>query len=843
MSFPALSAATQRFTLGAPRRFVVCEDESVLFLRSRGPTDASSCLWVIDAASGEERLLVDPRELPDGELAGDPSTSGQSTGSELPAEERARRERMRLASGGIADYSTSEDGRVVAFAVDGRLWVIDVSGGAPRQLAPELSGIYDPQVCADGSAVAFVAEGSVWAASVGDGLAGDGSDGDGTVADSALDVSPVDLVPPSLRGASADASAVTFGVAEFVAAEEMGRTRGHWWSPEAALVAFTRVDESKVTQWHLSEPALPELAARTIRYPAAGTANAAVELWVVAARSAGAAVRVTWDAQQFPYLVDVAWPSLAGRSGGGCGDASAGDAAAPLQLVVQSRDQRCVQLLTVEHDSLAEALKGGETSELVATTVHSQTDPVWVDLLGGVPRLTARGVLSAANHEGARALLLDGVPLTAPNHHVRSLVRYDDEAVIYTASTGPATITAFRVALPNAAASPSLGAAEPLAVGKPFAISEPDGAAAVVAGGLAGGTQTAVVTQATLDGPTEYRVFQLNTDDSISRASSGDHAATQRAAPPSTGALGARQAHSISSLAAVPESLPDVTLFASGEREVPTAVLWPRSSGASSAEPLPILCDPYGGPHGQRVLASRAAFYEAQWLADQGFCVVVADGRGTPGKNSTWEHAVAGDLLTAALEDQLGALDAVVERFGERVDATRVGIRGWSFGGYLAAGAVLRRPDRFHAAIAGAPVTDWRLYDTHYTERYLGLPAASPADRAGRSSAHAGRSPAHAGLSSVHHGPDAYERSSLLADAARLTRPLLLIHGFADDNVVAAHTLRLSAALLAAGAPHEVLPLSGVTHMASGASVAQHLMTHQLDFLRRHLGVSQVPPA
>jgi dipeptidyl-peptidase-4 len=142
------------------------------------------------------------------------------------------------------------------------------------------------------------------------------------------------------------------------------------------------------------------------------------------------------------------------------------------------------------------------------------------------------------------------------------------------------------------------------------------------------------------------------------------------------------------------------------------------------------------------------------------------------------------------------------------MDLSRVAIRGWSFGGFLAALAVLRRPDVFHAAVAGAPVTDWRLYDTFYTERYLGHPDAEPAN---------------------------YERSSLLGDAARLERPLLLIHGLADDNVAAANTLLLSSALLAAGRPHSVLPLSGVTHMTPQEVVAENLLLLQLEFLRTAL--------
>ncbi len=173
--------------------------------------------------------------------------------------------------------------------------------------------------------------------------------------------------------------------------------------------------------------------------------------------------------------------------------------------------------------------------------------------------------------------------------------------------------------------------------------------------------------------------------------------------------------------------------------------------------------DPYGGPHGQRVLASADAYLTSQWFADQGFAVVVADGRGTPGRGPQWDRAVAGDLADPVLADQVDALAAVAEFSGD-LDLSKVAIRGWSFGGYLSALAVLRRPDVFHAAIAGAPVTDWRLYDTHYTERYLGHP---------------------------DHNPAAYERSSLLADAHKLSRPLMIIHGLADDNVVVAHTLRL----------------------------------------------------
>jgi dipeptidyl-peptidase-4 len=253
-----------------------------------------------------------------------------------------------------------------------------------------------------------------------------------------------------------------------------------------------------------------------------------------------------------------------------------------------------------------------------------------------------------------------------------------------------------------------------------------------------------------------------------------------------------------------------IDLRRAGKRELNTAVLLPTWHQPGSAK-LPVLMDPYGGPHGQRVVASADAHLTSQWFANQGFAVVVADGRGTPGRGPRWDREVWHDLAGPVLEDQVDALVAVAETTPD-IDLSKVAIRGWSFGGYLSALAVLRRPDVFHAAIAGAPVTEWRLYDTHYTERYLGHPDQDAAT---------------------------YDQSSLLGDAPKLSRPLMIIHGLADDNVTVAHSLRLSSALLAAGRPHQVLPLTGVTHLASQEEVAENLLLLQVDFLRRALGLAE----
>ena len=173
-----------------------------------------------------------------------------------------------------------------------------------------------------------------------------------------------------------------------------------------------------------------------------------------------------------------------------------------------------------------------------------------------------------------------------------------------------------------------------------------------------------------------------------------------------------------------------------------------------------------------------------------------------------WDRSVHNDLASPALEDQAAAVAALADLYPADIDAGRVGIIGWSFGGYLAALAVLKMPHVFHAAVAGAPVTEWRLYDTGYTERYLGHPDTNAA---------------------------AYDRSSLLPLAANLSRPLMLVHGFADDNVLAAHSLQLSSLLLAAGRHHEFLPLCNCTHMTPQVNVSENRILLETGFFVRHL--------
>lgn len=413
---------------------------------------------------------------------------------------------------------------------------------------------------------------------------------------------------------------------------------------------------------------------------------------------------------------------------------------------VLSRDQRRSLVLQVDPSSGA------------TTVLRELSDPAWVELASAPQRDPHGRLVTLEDVDGRRRVCLDGEPISGDAWQVRSLVAVQDDGVLTTASSEPTEVQIVRFA-PD---------------GREQVLT--DGAA--VHGAVVGGDTTVVVRNDAESATTSVTVLSPT-----------------------------RPAGTIAVVAEpVPfEAQPEFVKL--GERQLRAAVLFPRDHVPGSRR-LPILMDPYGGPHAQRVLASGRMFLEAQWMADQGFCVVVADGRGTPGRGSHWEREILHRFAEVTLQDQVDAVTAVAARWPDDVDAGRVGITGWSYGGYLAALAVLARPDVFHAAVAGAPVTEWRLYDTCYTERYLGHPDEQP---------------------------EVYDANSLLPLAPRLSRPLMLIHGLADDNVVAAHTLRLSSALLAAGRPHTVLPLSGVTHMTPQEEVAENLKLIQMEFLRRHL--------
>jgi dipeptidyl-peptidase 4 len=430
------------------------------------------------------------------------------------------------------------------------------------------------------------------------------------------------------------------------------------------------------------------------------------------------------------------------------------------------RDQTEISLFTVD------ATTG------VSTRIQHETDPTWINLSPGTPRWLDDGsgylwmteanghwVLERRNTVGALVAVL-----TEPSLGLRSVVGVDEKAgVAYVqASADPRQLHVYKISLTGTTASPAL------------AINDLD----------SGGITTAVV---------KHGVMVLGS--------------TLRTGGSRTVAIGRNGERSeLPSVAELPSLQPTTQLSqvqAPATPEAParsfyTAITRPRDFDASKT--YPVLLKVYAGPHAIMVTDSRDAYLMDQWYADAGFIVVRADGRGTPHRGRAWERPILNDLITVPMQDQVAALQALAAAHPE-MDMQRVGVFGWSFGGYFSTMAALLHGDIFKAAVAGAPVTDWELYDTAYTERYMKTPAANP---------------------------DGYRRASALTHAAKLQRPLLVIHGITDDNVHFAHTLALIEALYVEGKRAEVVTLSA-THMVPDPKLNLAREKVQVDFFRQHL--------
>lgn len=698
-SFPRLQARTRRFTLGTPSDVTLAPDgQRIAYLQSTGPNDSVKRLIAADVGENfAPRVIADPGDLLLAE-------------EELSVTERARRERQRESSAGIVAFNTDDAMRIGVFALSGSVGVASLDSSSPRTQLLDLPGpAIDPRIDPTGARIAWVVKGSLHVADV------DGRNGH-CLAQSTCETH-------------------SWGLANFLAAEEFDRVRGFWWAPTGTALLVEEVDESGVDQWFIGDPSDPSQAPQGIRYPAVGRPNPTVRLWLV--QLSGERTEVSWDREKWEYLVSVNW----------CANGS------PL-VTLFDRLQRHAVVLAID------------PTDAAATPVATNEDQAWVSMLPGTPTWTIDGELVTTYQMAAsETIAIDGLPVRLPaDHQVTEVVRASEDGLLLTVA-------------PRATAS-SLLLVDRKRVA--HALSDEEG---WTVGDFRSGTLYQAHTS--IDSRDWRRT--------LSRHNRGD------------GTL--KRLTTIESFAMNPPIDIAPELIAVGERHLNTVVLWPQDHVPGSRR-LRVVMNPYGGPHAQRVIEVGRAYAEAQWIANQGFAVVITDGRGSPGRGPQWERMIDGDLASAPLDDQVDAIEAVGHRWPNDIDTDRVGITGWSFGGYLAALAVLKRPDVFHAAVAGAPVTEWRLYDSAYTERYLGDPHVSSAN---------------------------YDASSLLPLAPTLRRPLMLIHGFADDNVVPAHSLQLSSALTAAGRAHTFIPLSNVTHMTPQEEIAENLLRLEVNFFTQNL--------
>ncbi|MFI5336686.1 MAG: DPP IV N-terminal domain-containing protein, partial [Opitutales bacterium] len=540
---------------------------------------------------------------------------------------------------------------------------------------------------------------------------------------------------------------LSHGVAEFVAQEEMKRDEGYWWSPDSSTLLYQETDESAVEVRHIADPLHPEEPPIEFFYPKAGSPNARVRLGLLARDGAGPTRWIAWDNIKYPYLARVVWDKPR----------------APLTLLVQNREQTRQCLLAVDPVT-------GATRELLTESdaawlnLDYETElPLWLeDGRSFLWTTEQRGAWQVELRDDTGRLVRELTPVT---YSYRGLVNVDEAAgnILVRGSLDSREVQLWRF---------------PLSGGPGEALTHERGQHGAIA---SRGTNRVVHTFDLFDG--RYGVEVMSAE--------------------------GRTLATLAGKAENPPALPTTELTQA--RSLPAfdaAVTRPRNFQPGRL--YPVILSVYAGPTAKRVNALIRDYFPDQWMADQGYVVVRLDGRGTPWKGRDWERVIKGNLIDVPLHDQIAGLQALAGQYPE-IDLTRVGVTGWSFGGYFSAMATIRRPDVFRAGVAGAPVITWENYDTHYTERYLSLPQTAP---------------------------DAYRVSDVTTYARELRRPLLLIHGLTDDNVYFQHTLQLADALFLAGKPYELLPQLG-THMIADPLVKLRQQQRIIEFFNLNLKGTQ----
>ena len=707
-------AATRGFRMGAPQRATPTPDgKAVLFLRSGG-RDPKQALYETDLATGTTREV----------LTADALAKGPET---LSFAERARRERMRVTARGFASFELSEDGALVLLPLSGRLFLLERASGKTRELATGAGAAIDPHFSSDAKRVFYVRGNDVYAV---------GASG-----------------APEVSVTRGGTETRTHGAAEFIAQEELGRSRGFWMSPDGASVVYEEADTSKVEVLSIPDPAHPEKEPDKSAYPRPGKANAEVRFGIVSARGGGGNVTrwIDWDHARFPYVAVVKWSK-----------------AGPLTMFVLDRLQHDGALLAVD-------VATGKT-----TTLVSEHDDAWVNIDASVPRFLPDGksFVWSSERSGAWQLEMRGATGALVRELTKPALGYD-----YVIDVDPEK----QIAVVAASDEPTES--------RVYSVPLAGGDAKLVAGGAG---ESAVATFGT-----GHDVFVI--------AKSTASKMPQWLARSLDGGVSRELPSSVEAPGALPRF--ELTRVGQGEMsDMRVAIVRPRSFAPGKR--YPVVDAAYGGPHALVVAAGASTYLHAQWMADATDAIVVfIDAQGTPRRGRTWERAIYGKLGSVPIDGHVAALRALGAKYPE-MDVSRVGVYGWSFGGYFAALAVHTRPDVYKAGVAGAPVIDWRDYDTAYTERYLALPDTNAA---------------------------AYDAASVLTYARKplapneAARPLLIVHGTADDNVYFMHSLKLVDALERARRPFELMPLAGTTHMLVEPSLSETVWTRAAEFLRASL--------
>jgi dipeptidyl-peptidase-4 len=691
----------------APRLLKLSPDgRFATLLRNRADDKDRYDLWAVDTGTGQSRMLVDSLKL--------------GTGAEVSEEEKMRRERLRIAgTKGITAYQWAPDGRSILVPLEGDLYLAGLDGGVRRITAtPETE--LDAQVSESGRFLSFVRNQNLFVADVATGTA---------------------------RALTTDgAGTLSWGSAEFVSQEEIGRREGHWWSPDDKWLAVARVDESPVKV--VTRAAIGAEGTKLFeqRYPVAGSANAIVDLWIMAP-DGSRKVKADLGSDTDVYLARVNWTT----------DGKA------LLVQRQSRDQKRLDLLRVDPAT-------GKSQLL-----FSETSKTWINLHDNLKALKDGSILWSSERSGYSHLYHwkggKWRQLTSGKWEVADVAGVDEakRRVYFTGTLdNPDAQQLYWVGLDKAS--------------KPVRV-----------------TETGWNNSAEMDENATRALISRSNPNQPNQVYLAD-AAGKRIAWIEENRLDANHPYAPYLDSHVTAEFG--TLPAADGTPIPYKMLSPKREPGRR---YPVLVQVYGGPSGGQVIQGWTSPLQ-QYLVDKGWIVFSVDNRGTPRRGREFADQLYLKLGGVEVEDQLAGVKWLKAQ--NYVDPGKVSVYGWSYGGYMVLRLLEAAPGAFAAGVAGAPVTKWELYDTHYTERYLGNPAKDPKP---------------------------YEAASVFTGAGKITDPLLLLHGLADDNVVFENSTAMIAALQAAKKPFELMVYPGATHAVTGEARQIHLWTTIEDFLSRRV--------
>lgn len=697
---PSLSGPTPRLARLSP------DGRLVTLLRNRADDKDRFDLWAIDSTTGQERMLVDSMKI--------------GSGAEISEEEKMRRERARIAgTRGITEYQWAPDSRSILVPLDGDLYVAALDGDV-RRLTRTAETEIDAKVSEAGRYYSFLRGQNLYL---------------------------VDASTGQERALTSDgAGTLSWGVAEFVAQEEMGRSTGYWWSPDDRYLAVARVDESPVQVVRRAAIGAEGTNIVEQRYPAAGTPNAIVDLYLFTPQ--GTRVKADLGADKDIYLARVDWLKDGSR------------------VLVQrmSRDQKRLDLLSVDPATGRSRLLFNETS------------PTWVNLTDNLKPLRDGSLIWSSERSGFSHLYRwnrgKWTQLTSGNWAVEKVVGVDEASrhVYFTGTAEtPLEQQLYRVRFDRRSAP------QRLTESGWFNDAEMDK-----------GATRALVTRSS---PAQPK--QVYLADSAGRRLAWVQENRLDGSHPYAPYLDSHVLPEFGSVTGPDGAALHYRLL--GPPRVP-------------GKRYPVLLYVYGGPHGQQVTRSwQNPLFQA--LVDRGWLIFTLDNRGTNRRGTKFENAVYRAMGAAEVEDQLAGVEWLKRQ--DFVDPERIAVYGWSYGGYMTLKLLQKAPGVFAGGVAGAPVTKWELYDTHYTERYLGHPKTDPR---------------------------AYETSNALADAPKISDPLLVIHGMSDDNVVFENTTALMAELQKARKPFDLMLYPGAAHAVPGEAPQTHVWQTITRFLDREAG-------